>query len=311
MAVTWSASACATTSNLPPPPPVMAPVTTAAPAQPVPARSESALDLYTRACDGGSGVGCNNLALSFLEARNGAARDPKRAFALFQRACDLGVAIGCGNLGVLVHKERRDEVRAIGLLTRACDGEWWPGCYFLGSEILLLGSTRGRCPCPHGSRSCMQGGPRGELRRPRRALPAGEGSREGRDEGRVALRAGVRGRRGLRVHGARQPSVAGGSSCAGHRARAEGLRGRMHRRESDGLLRPRCHRRRGATGTGIRGPVAVALAAGLRPRARGRLRTAGETARKRRSVTRGRLVRRVDCRRQARSQSSLVALWAR
>jgi TPR repeat protein len=102
---------------------------------------EDVLALYQRACDGGSGVGCNNLALARLEGRSGARHDGPLAAKLFQRACDLGVAAGCGNLGFLLHEGKAvppDDVRAIGLLTRACDASWWEGCYWLG-DIYFAG----------------------------------------------------------------------------------------------------------------------------------------------------------------------------
>ncbi|HLK41204.1 MAG TPA: hypothetical protein VKU41_30845 [Polyangiaceae bacterium] len=112
-------AACARESNLPPPPPQVSVLPTPTARARLP---ETVVGLYTRACDGGSAVGCSNLGIVFSEGRDGATRDDARAQAMFQRACDLGSPAGCGNLGALLRSS--DEVRAIGLLTRSCDASW-------------------------------------------------------------------------------------------------------------------------------------------------------------------------------------------
>jgi TPR repeat protein len=100
--------------------------------------------LYTRACDEGSAMGCNNLGLVYLEGRLGQARDVAKAVRLLQRACDLNPrSLGCVSLGFLLHQGEsvpKDELRALGLLTRACDAESWLGCYWLGE--VYAGSER-------------------------------------------------------------------------------------------------------------------------------------------------------------------------
>lgn len=126
--------ACAKSSNAPPPAPVLS-ASVASSWASSSASPTSVIGLYERACDGGSGDGCNNLALVYFEGRAGAKKDAKRARTFFQRSCDLGAAGGCGNLGYLLHAGEggpRDEVRAIGLLTQACDGSFWESCYWLG-----------------------------------------------------------------------------------------------------------------------------------------------------------------------------------
>jgi uncharacterized protein len=125
-------AACATArrADAPPPPLPVQPIALASAS----AAPQSVVGLYKRACEGGSGLGCNNLGLVYLEGRSGARRDAARSLTFFQRACDLGTAGGCGNLGYLLHEGTevpRDDVRAIGLLTRACDASWWDACYWL------------------------------------------------------------------------------------------------------------------------------------------------------------------------------------
>ncbi|MEO8703941.1 MAG: tetratricopeptide repeat protein [Kofleriaceae bacterium] len=53
--------------------------------------------LYTKACDAGSAMGCNNLG-SMWRHGDGGAKDPVKAKALFKQACDAGEKLGCTNL---------------------------------------------------------------------------------------------------------------------------------------------------------------------------------------------------------------------
>ena len=132
LAVATAACAGERPPPAPPPPPIVGPV----PSSSVHASPHDVVGLYTRACDGGSAIGCNDLGLVYFEGRSGARRDQARAASLFQRACDLGAPGGCGNLGMLLHdpgSPMHDEVRALGLLTRACDASWWEGCFWLGN----------------------------------------------------------------------------------------------------------------------------------------------------------------------------------
>jgi hypothetical protein len=46
------------------------------------------VQLYTRACDAGGALGCDNLALAY-EAGHGVVADPARAASLHRRACEL------------------------------------------------------------------------------------------------------------------------------------------------------------------------------------------------------------------------------
>ena len=53
-----------------------------------------AAELYPRACDGGDGLGCYNLAVAYVQGI-GVSKDLKRAFQLFKQACDRGDAQAC------------------------------------------------------------------------------------------------------------------------------------------------------------------------------------------------------------------------
>jgi TPR repeat protein len=138
------AAGCAHPSNAPPAPPVVAPLAAPSASAPSGKSPADAVGLYTRACDGGSAMGCNNLGLVYLEGRSGQARDVAKAVRLLQRACDLNPgSMGCTNLGFLLHQGEtvpKDEVRALGLLARACDAQSWQGCYWLGE--IYAGSER-------------------------------------------------------------------------------------------------------------------------------------------------------------------------
>lgn len=133
--------ACARPMNLPPPPPAAAaaPVALASAS----AAPKSAVALNEKACDGGSGLGCNNLAMGYLEGREGLKRDEAHALQLFQRSCDLGLPMGCLNTGYLLHageNVRHDDVRARGVLTKACDAALLDGCYWLG-DVYFAGES--------------------------------------------------------------------------------------------------------------------------------------------------------------------------
>ena len=58
---------------------------------------DQAATTYTRACEWGDAVGCNNLARLVIKGA-GVPADPTRAMALFQRACESGEPAGCNNL---------------------------------------------------------------------------------------------------------------------------------------------------------------------------------------------------------------------
>jgi uncharacterized protein len=55
-----------------------------------------AVELYTKACDGGNAGGCIILGFNY-ESGEGVKLDKKRALALYGKACDLKGELGCKN----------------------------------------------------------------------------------------------------------------------------------------------------------------------------------------------------------------------
>ena len=53
-----------------------------------------AVELYTKACDGGNADGCTNLGVMYVNGE-GVKLDKKRALALYGKACDLKNEQGC------------------------------------------------------------------------------------------------------------------------------------------------------------------------------------------------------------------------
>jgi TPR repeat protein len=56
-----------------------------------------AVELFTKACDGGHTVGCNNLGVSYHEGK-GVVQNDTKAIELFTKACNGGDELGCNNL---------------------------------------------------------------------------------------------------------------------------------------------------------------------------------------------------------------------
>src|SRR5512135_626307 len=84
----------------------------------VPAHPLLALDLITRACDGGSPFACANLG-TLYERGEGVSRDVARAAALYRGACDAGEGPACDALGVLT-MAGLDEACMRGAESTAC-----------------------------------------------------------------------------------------------------------------------------------------------------------------------------------------------
>ena len=59
-----------------------------------------AVELFTKACDGGSANGCLNLGVMYVKGE-GVKLDKKRALALVGKACDLKSEKGCKNYAIL------------------------------------------------------------------------------------------------------------------------------------------------------------------------------------------------------------------
>ena len=89
-----------------------------------------AVELYTKACDGGSAGGCLNLGVMYSNGE-GVRQDTFKAVELFTKACDGGSANGCLNLGVMYVKGegvKLDKKRALALVGKACDLKSEKGC---------------------------------------------------------------------------------------------------------------------------------------------------------------------------------------
>jgi uncharacterized protein len=95
--------------------------------------------LYARACDLGSAVGCNDLAILLGSA-------DAQALPLLERACSLGLTRGCANLGTeLLRQEPADaeRARAVKLLQNACEQNDAYGCAEL-ADALYAEQQRGQ-----------------------------------------------------------------------------------------------------------------------------------------------------------------------
>src|SRR5580692_7468730 len=64
-------AACSRTSNAPPPPPMVQPLAVPTASARPPESPQTVIGLYTRACDAGSAVGCNDLAVAILDGKSG------------------------------------------------------------------------------------------------------------------------------------------------------------------------------------------------------------------------------------------------
>jgi len=92
-----------------------------------------AVELYARACAGGSNTGCYNLGNAYergtlVPASIDTARD------LFGRTCQSGYIYGCVRLGKL--ELTHDRTKAIAAWRRACSAADAEGCFLLGSTLL-------------------------------------------------------------------------------------------------------------------------------------------------------------------------------
>ena len=89
-----------------------------------------AVELSTKACDGGIAIGCSNLGLMYSQGE-GVRQDKFKAVELYTKACDDGGAMGCANLGVMYSSGegvKLDKKRALALYGKACDLKEERGC---------------------------------------------------------------------------------------------------------------------------------------------------------------------------------------
>jgi hypothetical protein len=95
---------------------------------------ERAEPLLARACDLGSGSGCEHLGLLYATGK-GVARDERRATKDYVRSCDLGDARGCYNAGLMSDDGRgtpRDHSRAAAYYEESCSLGSTTACTNLG-----------------------------------------------------------------------------------------------------------------------------------------------------------------------------------
>jgi serine/threonine-protein kinase len=98
-----------------------------------------AASLYAKACSSSPPKGCNTLGVMYHNG-DSVAQNDVRAADLYSQACNAGDALGCTNLGNSYWNGRGvspDDVRAASLYSRACDAGNGAGCSSLGSCYLL------------------------------------------------------------------------------------------------------------------------------------------------------------------------------
>lgn len=91
----------------------------------VPADAAKAVQLFQKACDGGSSDGCNNLGRMYYWGYGGIEMDERRASQLYKRACDDNSGRACSNLAGMYKSGmgglREDSDMAKRLYERACE----------------------------------------------------------------------------------------------------------------------------------------------------------------------------------------------
>jgi TPR repeat protein len=85
---------------------------------------------FTKACDGGSGIGCANQAELVRFGINGPA-DPKKAFELYTKSCTAGQQSGCAGAAVYT----QDVSKARDLWKTACDADVAEACVELAASL--------------------------------------------------------------------------------------------------------------------------------------------------------------------------------
>jgi TPR repeat protein len=94
-----------------------------------------ALELYTKACDGGDAIGCSSAGYLYDVPNPPIPPDMKKAVALETKACDMGDPRGCSNLGVKYGTGSgvtMDKGKATSLYEKSCNGGFAMGCFNLG-----------------------------------------------------------------------------------------------------------------------------------------------------------------------------------
>lgn len=103
-----------------------------------------ALDLFTRACNDGDEIGCNDHGLMYLFGQ-GVARDTSIAAKSLLKSCSGGWKDACSNLGVMMlggNGLTKDDAKAAALFKMACDGNSAMGCGNLGYMLEVGAGVR-------------------------------------------------------------------------------------------------------------------------------------------------------------------------
>jgi TPR repeat protein len=96
--------------------------------------AERAAAMLSRACAGGIGAACGNLADAYLSGGD-VDKDVKKAADLYAKACDQGFASGCTAVGTLIHVDKAipgDAASAFPHFRKGCDGGDSTGCVAAG-----------------------------------------------------------------------------------------------------------------------------------------------------------------------------------
>jgi serine/threonine-protein kinase len=95
-----------------------------------------AAPLLDKACTGGNGEACKDLASLYHDGNGVGKKDGSLAASLYAKACSTSPPKGCNTLGVMYHSGDsviQDDARAAGLYTQACNGGDALGCFNLGN----------------------------------------------------------------------------------------------------------------------------------------------------------------------------------
>lgn len=100
----------------------------------VPRNLERGAAMLARACAGGIGAACGNLADAYLSGGD-VDKDVNKAAHLYGQACEKGFASGCTAVGTLIHVDKEipgDAASAFRYFRKGCDGGDATGCVAIG-----------------------------------------------------------------------------------------------------------------------------------------------------------------------------------
>lgn len=103
------------------------------------ATEKNALPWFEKACELGSGIGCQNLGNVLSTGRSGASVDLPKAAAAYEKACDKNVFAACNNAALASCDGtgvKEDAKKCFELLEKSCKGEYGLACRNLGLKYL-------------------------------------------------------------------------------------------------------------------------------------------------------------------------------